>query len=117
MLTNELEPKIYGFGPEPKQKDSGDSDGDLTPDDKVHVYGIFLRNSVMNFFGLVKSIYKDIYLRKVHNKRNIKILELFKGQWAAIQDKNMPQSKSHEIQNNSKLTKHAISSKVHKVQS
>ena len=50
MLTNELEPKICGFGPEPKQKDSGDSDGDLKPDEKVHVCGIFNRNSVMNVF-------------------------------------------------------------------
>jgi hypothetical protein len=38
LLTEELEPKIYGFGPEPpKQQSSGnDGDGDVASDEKVH---------------------------------------------------------------------------------
>lgn len=37
LLTDELEPKICGFGPEPNQKENNDADGDVKSDDKVKV--------------------------------------------------------------------------------
>ncbi|XP_062579108.1 megakaryocyte-associated tyrosine-protein kinase-like [Saccostrea cucullata] len=37
LLTGELEPKIYGFGPEPPQQQRNDSDGDVTSDEKERI--------------------------------------------------------------------------------
>ncbi|XP_061179823.1 uncharacterized protein LOC133188421, partial [Saccostrea echinata] len=37
LLTGELEPKIYGFGPEPPQQQSNDGDGDVTSDEKERI--------------------------------------------------------------------------------
>lgn len=35
LLTDELEPKICGYGPEPNQKENNDADGNVKSDDKV----------------------------------------------------------------------------------
>ncbi|XP_061173427.1 uncharacterized protein LOC133182595 [Saccostrea echinata] len=37
LLTDELEPKIYGFGPEPLQKEDNDADGDIKSDEKERI--------------------------------------------------------------------------------
>lgn len=37
LLTDELEPKICGFGPEPNQKENNDADGNVKSDDKERI--------------------------------------------------------------------------------